>query len=174
MWTDRCRKAQQWSFAIPSFTKALFDHLPTLIDRTKVLYITFTICDDDTGNQFLLGFIKFHKRSRLSEVGRLIGPSSPETCTKVKPILLKIQMNTSFQELGKDKRPEAFRALISNVRAMTNEGVTLDKLLSLHMEVCSENLRAVMKRPSLDETPRPLLPQIADANNEHSSTNPLP
>lgn len=111
-WKDTRRKAQQWSFTVPSFTKALLNHLSTVINNPKVIYITFAVCDDDTGNQFI-------KRTRVSELNRLIGPCFPKMCTRAKSIILEIQMAASFQEFGEDTSFLGWRQNISMVMSWT-------------------------------------------------------
>ena len=143
---DRRPKARQWTFTVPSFSTGLLDHLSVLIKTPSVGYITFAICEDDTGSKFLFGFIKLMNRCRSSTLTHLIGPSTLEICASAKPALLEIQMNSSFQEFGEDKRSECFRSDVKAAKSMIDNGFSIDDILTSGCAtVCSVNPRIVRK-----------------------------
>jgi hypothetical protein len=60
-------KAAHWAFTLPSFSSVDVQRLSSLSQET-VLYVAFTICDNDTGNRYLQGFIimKMTRRFRVA------------------------------------------------------------------------------------------------------------
>jgi hypothetical protein len=141
---DIRRKASQWSFVIPSFTSAVVDRLSNLLSD-NVMYITFAICDDDTGNRYLQGYIKFSRRCRDTILRRLIGPAIFSTCAQVYETIMEIQMNPSFNEFGKDDPSEQFRTEISSLKRLIGQGATIFQVLESFPHACVRNPHAVRK-----------------------------
>jgi len=69
---DYRRKASQWAFTLPSFSANDIVRLSLLIS-SEILYVAFAICDDDTGNRYIQGFVKTSKRLRIGALVRLMG-----------------------------------------------------------------------------------------------------
>ena len=97
---DTRRKALQWGFTMASFDDATIDRLSRL-PREEVVYMTFAICDDDTGNQYLQGFVKTVRCLHVCRLTRLIGPVcfSILTHSNISNILAEIRLN-SYSEFG--------------------------------------------------------------------------
>lgn len=100
---DTRPKASQWSLTLPSFTNHDIDNLSNLITHADVRYVTFTICEDDTGNRYLHGLIKTVRRCRIGILRNLVGPAIFSISDRPSDTLLDIQMN-AFQEFGADAR----------------------------------------------------------------------
>ena len=73
---DYRRKASQWSFTYPAFTVDAVDRISKLHEVSEdVLYMTFSILEDDNTGRYLEGFVKMSRRCRVGPLRRLIGPA---------------------------------------------------------------------------------------------------
>ena len=76
MVNDYRRKAIQWSFTYPAFTVDAVDRISILHEASEdVLYVTFSILEDDNTRRYLEGSVKMSRRCRVGPLRRLIGPA---------------------------------------------------------------------------------------------------
>ena len=87
---DADHKASQWGFILSfSFTNPEhIDRLSTLPEK-DVLYATFTICDDNTGNRHIRGFFKTKRHVHVSALKKLIGPAIFDVVGNVPDVLME-------------------------------------------------------------------------------------
>ena len=159
---DTRKKALQWGFTMSSFDDAVVDRLSNL--PPEVLYVTFAICDDDAGSQYLQGFVKTTRRSRVSRLRSLIGPacfSILKTQRNVADLLVEIRLN-SYSEFGDTwvldnwvlhRRGGALDMFKRDVVA----GMATDKLFVSHADTCVKFPGLVNKYKK--STPSPLPPE---------------
>ena len=76
---DYHRKASQWAFTLPSFSTNDIVHLSALIS-SEILSVAFAICDDDTGNCYVQGFVKTSKRLCVGGLVRPMGMRHLQHC----------------------------------------------------------------------------------------------
>jgi hypothetical protein len=143
------KKATQWSFTLPSFSSEDIDRISNL-PPADVLYITFAICNDDTGNCFLQGFVKTAHRRRVGPLVRLIGWGVFTICptpTCVRHTIMEIQMNRSFKEFG-DVAAAQFQGFRKDVIAFKTSaaaGLNIDELKTLYPNICARYPGLVLK-----------------------------
>ncbi|CAB9500264.1 expressed unknown protein [Seminavis robusta] len=160
---DKRRKYARWQFTAPAFTEALIDHLSGLISRSTILYVTYAVCNDATGNRLLQGYIVTSSRQRIPTVHRLIGNVFLKGCTSFKPILLEIQTTASFEEFGADDHSECFRERVKSMVSIIQQGASIYHLFDSGFgDVCKENPSAVQmlmtkveKKKASSETAKP-------------------
>ena len=69
----------------------------------KFLYITYAVCEDDTGNNYIQGLLYGDRRYHHFGLRKLIGNamfSIPSDMCETYQILTTIQLNQSFKEIG--------------------------------------------------------------------------
>ena len=136
---DTRPKGSQWSLTKPSFKAEDIKHFANLHSNNPiVIYITFAICDDDTGNPFLQAFIKTSHRIRVSTMYRLIGPGIFSICNCYFDILVDIQMNSSFKEAGVDIKSQIIRSQIASLREGVTAGKTIYQLMEDFPDTCAK------------------------------------
>jgi hypothetical protein len=133
-------KALQWSFTLPSFSDADIARLSTLPPE-NVVYVAYTIRDDDTGKRYLQGFIKTSRHCRVASLVCLIGYGIYSTCstpTIVTHILTEIQTSPGFKEYGEvgTALTQGFCKDLANFKLAAEAGLTKDQLLVLYPTVC--------------------------------------
>jgi len=101
---DYHRKASQWAFTLPSFSTNDIVRLSALIS-SEILSVAFAICDDDTGNRYVQGFVKTSKRLCVGGLVRPMGCaifSIVSSSGALTDLLTEIQLNKNqeFFEFG--------------------------------------------------------------------------
>jgi hypothetical protein len=135
------RKAVHWSFIIPSFKDDDIERLSNLPSE-DITYIAFAICDDDTGNRYIQGFIKMPRRCRVAYLVRLIGHGIWSVCTTPASVihtLTEIQTRSVFKEFGELPTviTQGFRKDLASFKLAAEAGLTKDQLLVLYPTVCA-------------------------------------
>jgi hypothetical protein len=134
------RRAMSWAFTLPSFSDADIERLSSL-PTEHISYVAFAICDDDTGNRYLQGFIKTTRRRRVTFLVYLIGNGIWSICSTydcVTHTLTEIQMKPVFKEFGDagTTLTQGFRKDLASFKCAAEAGVTKDQLLVLYPSVC--------------------------------------
>jgi len=136
-------KAAQWCFTLS--TSGELERLAGLEANEVVCCGTHATCEDDTGNRYVQGYVKFKRRLRLPTVRRLIGNGIYTSCLRANDILMDIQLSSGFEEFGKDVRSEKFRQQLSDFKQLIDRGVTVHTLMRQFPETCIRNPHAVIK-----------------------------
>jgi hypothetical protein len=150
---DYRRKGRQWSFTIPSFTMTTINRLSNL-NPDEFNYIAFAILDDDTGNQYIEGYIKIPTRCREGTVRKLIGASFLRTCKKVCTALAEIHLNKSLVEFGVlNDQTKQFRDELVSFKDAVQLGYNREKLLEISPRLHAEFPLPVVKYLNKNPTP---------------------
>ena len=120
------RKALQWSFVVTcrSFIQPTADRL-WKFDMQSVNFITYTICEDDSGNTILLGFVRFVARVRATKLRSVLGEHCFYKSAKdPMPYLLDIHLKgTPVTEIGHPCHPpKKFMDIVSSFKSAVKDG----------------------------------------------------
>lgn len=168
---DFTRKAKLWSFIFTSFTDDDVNRLSTL--PPCFTYTSFALCNDDTGKQFLQGFVRTDHRCYKSMLYRSIGDNViydiPERNEDVCYILTTIQLSSSPKEFGSAEKTrfEGYLKEIKEFKAAVNIGVTAtDKLTKRYPKICLSYPLLVQKYLRVKELSAPLTPSLNASTSE--------
>jgi len=93
---DNRRKLLQWSFTTPSFASSTLEHLSKVQQKhEEVEHITFAVCDDDVGNRYVEGLIKFSKRCRETTARKVTASPFVDAASNVNHSLIGIYLRSS-------------------------------------------------------------------------------
>jgi hypothetical protein len=99
---------------VSSFNSKTIDRLSSLPPTTDlVIYITFAVIDDDTGNNYIQGLVKTTHPCHVGQLVKLIGDATFSTVKCASDILMEIHLEPSFQEFGKP--PSSFEKYIREI-----------------------------------------------------------
>jgi hypothetical protein len=138
---DHRPKATQWAFTLPAFKSKNIICLSTL-PAEEILYITFAVVDDDTGNRYLQGFIKTVNRCRVGKLITLMGYtfySTVGTSGAVTDLLAEIQLNDEVFEFGDSTvcNRQGRRNDIAMFKHSVDSGIfSIALLKDLHSKIC--------------------------------------
>ena len=134
----------QWAFTLTAFTNKDIVRL-SMLSSEEILYITFAVIADDTGNQYLQGYIKTSSRFRVGKLVKLMGftiYSIVSTSGAVTNLLTEIQLN---QEVFEFRDPMVCnRAGQRNDIAMFKRSVdsgafSFNLLKVIHSKICENH-----------------------------------
>ena len=93
-------KCSQWNFilSIPPNTDKITPLLK--LPKNDILYSLFAICDDNTGNKYIEGYIKTTRRHRVSFVKKLIGEAIFKVVRYVPFTIGTLLLKPSFFKAG--------------------------------------------------------------------------
>lgn len=137
-------KSSQWSFTVPAFSGTTIDHLSSLLSDL-VVYVTFVVCDDDTGNRYIQGLVKTSRSCRIGPLKKLIGNAIFTTVTRPSEILMDIHMKPSFREFGKSPYENSAREIASFKHTVDQGTYSIDYLMETHPYVCTRHIGLVLK-----------------------------
>jgi hypothetical protein len=141
---SRGPKVSQWSFTIPSFSSKTINHLSNL-PMNLVLYVTFTVCDDDISNRYIQGLIKTARRCCVGSLRKLIRDALFSTVPRPSEILTNIHMKPSFQEFGRSPFENHIREIASLKHTVDHGTYSIDYLMETHPYVCTRHIGLVLR-----------------------------
>jgi hypothetical protein len=151
-------KSSQWSFTVPASSSTTIDRLSSL-RSDLVVYVTFVVCDDDTGNRYIQGLVKTSRSCRTGPLKKLIGNAVFTTVTRPSEILMDIHMKPSFQEFGKSPFENRAREIASFKHTVDHGIYSIDYLMETYPYVCTRHIGLVLKYIH-DVTTEPLTPEV--------------
>lgn len=144
----RSNRAFHWSFVIPSHDEDVVTKLKNLTNA-DVVYAAMAICKDDTGNNFIQGFIRTHVRARVTGLTKIIGPAIFTVCStpnSVKDILMEIKMWDHF-EVGDLNwtTVNGYHSDLSAFKEAADSGASIEILEAMHPKVFKNYPGLVLK-----------------------------
>lgn len=109
-----------------------------------MLYITFAICNDNTGNRYLRGFVKTVRRCRISAIKRIVGKAIFYTVQRVSEILIDIHLKPSFWEFGTAHDKSHRDAIMELKQSIDNGTVSINILMTNHPYIVSNHISHVL------------------------------
>jgi hypothetical protein len=144
---DNRPKAQHWTFVKPSFDDNDIDRVQNLHRGypSLIVYVAFAICDDDTGNRSIEGFVKTSRRCRSSTLHGMIGPALFKPVADLKGALRDIHSSRDVQEQGDASALRCSDAVIRNAKLLREllDKDGLEQTLLAFPAACSEYPRLV-------------------------------
>ena len=131
---DYRRKASQWSFTYPAFTVDAVDRISIFHEASEdVLYVTFSILEDDNTRRYLEGLVKMSRSCRVGPVRRLIGPAIVTIVHKPNDVIAEIHVRSAFFQFG--KIPKYFENITQetvSIKVLVNSGMPMEKIGRTH------------------------------------------
>lgn len=136
---DTRRKGSQWGFVIPMSltTTATVDHLSNLSINKDALYVAFAICNDDSGNSYLQGYVKTSRRCRVGVVKSLIGQAIFTNTPYAPDVLIEIYLKPNFKESGDAGKEAKFRENVTSFKYFASANYTIDQLMESFPHICT-------------------------------------
>lgn len=145
------KKVKCWSFILTSFTDNDINRLSNL-PPDLFSYVTFSVCGDDTGNRFLQGFVRTHKRCYKSLLYRTVGENVihdiPGRNEDLYYVLTIIHLGQSLKEFGipTKSRFEGHLKELKEFKSSVFHGITAsDELMKRFPKICLQFPNLVVK-----------------------------